>query len=806
MLLNALKVAFRNLLRNKVYSLINIIGLAIGIACCLLILVHVMDEFSYDGYHAKKDNIYRMALERMYPDHNTHYAMIPATMGEAAKDEFPEIQEMVRLWAAFGDVIFQYEDDIYEESHVMFADSSFFDVFSIPLKEGNPQTALAKPNSLILTQETAKRYFGDEPAMGKTLKTNFGDFLITGVCGDVPQNSHFDFEFLGSINSLNFIVDNKEYMSFSTRTYLLLKDGTNPAALEAKFPGMVEKYASGQVQRRLGVSYKEYTDAGNGYRYYLQPLTSIHLHSQLSGEFKANGNITYVYLFLSIGIFILLIACINFMNLATARSSERAREVGIRKVLGSLRQQLITQFLVESILIASISMILAIVAMRFTLPLFNEIAGKNLDFDFAAAWWIVPSLIGVVLLVGLMAGSYPAFVLSNFKPVLVLKGAFKSTKQGTLLRNGLVVFQFGISIFLIASTMIIYQQMEFTRNKNLGFNKDHVVVVERANALNDKIETFKDEVKNLAGVVNTSSANALPGGYYYGFMVQTQTNGEVVTGHGMNVDDDFIESLDFELVTGRDFDEKFNDSLSVILNETMVRNLGMTDPIGKQIINPGNTPEQTNTFTVIGVVKDFHYESLHKEIGSLAIMHNNGPNGFQAFIPIKVNAENMSETITQIEEKWNTFSPQTPFSYHFLDEEIAEMYRNEQSSGQLFGAFAILAILIACIGLFGLATFTAQQRTKEIGVRKVLGATVGQLMILLSKEITLLVLFAFALAVPVVWFVMDKWLEDFVYKISIGFGVFVLAGGIALMIALLTVSYNSFRTASINPVKALRDE
>ena len=354
--------------------------------------------------------------------------------------------------------------------------------------------------------------------------------------------------------------------------------------------------------------------------------------------------------------------------------------------------------------------------------------------------------------------------------------------------------------------MVIYQQMEFTRSKNLGFDKEQVVVVERAGSLNEKVEPFKEELRNIPGVINTAGTSTMPGGYYYGFMVQTQTNGEVVTGHGMNADENFIETLGFEMVAGRDFDKSFNDTFSVILNQTMVKNLGMKDPIGKQIINPGNTPEEAVTYTIIGVVKDFHYESLHQEIGSLAIMHAGGPNGFQGFVPVKVTLDNMSETLAQIEEKWNTFSSQTPFSFHFLDEELATMYRNEQTSGKLFGAFALLAILIACIGLFGLATFTAQQRTKEIGVRKVLGASVGQLMVLLSKEITLLVLIAFVVAIPVIWLVMDKWLEGFVYKISIGVGVFMAAGGLSLLIALLTVSYNSFRTAMVNPVKALRDE
>ncbi|MEZ4775367.1 MAG: FtsX-like permease family protein [Bacteroidia bacterium] len=807
MISNAIKIAFRNLARHKVYSLINIAGLSVGISCCLLILLHVSDEFSYDRFHQKGDRIYRMALERIYPDRRTFYAIIPSGIGEAAKDEFPEIETLVRLWQFGQTQTFRYGEQSYEESAVMFADSNFFQVFDIPLLEGDPEKVLSSPNTIILTEETAFRYFKGESALGKILETQNGNFEVVGICGNVPENSHFDFDLLASAMNLQFFIAEKDYLSFSTVTYFMLKEGADPAGLEAKFPGLVEKYASGQIQRRLGKSYAEYVAAGNGYRYFLQPLWDIHLHSQLEGEFKANGNSLYVWLFISIAFFILIIACINFMNLATARSSERAREVGIRKVLGSHRSQLILQFLVESVIISAISLVVSLVIIQFALPGFNELAGKHLNMDAGTQWWIPVLLVFTVLIVGLMAGSYPAFVLSSFEPVSVLKGAFKSTRKGTFLRNGLVVFQFGISTLLIASTAVIYQQMQFVRTKNLGFDKDFVVVIERINALEpQKAENFREEIGKIPGVLHAAISHDLPGGNFFGYFLKASPSAEIITGRGMFADEYFPETMNLEIIKGRGFSKEFNDTLSIILNETMVNALGMTDPIGKQVINPGDTPEATQILTIVGVVKDFHFQSLHEEIAGLAIISTHNPTGFRGVVPVKISPENVPATLAGIEAEWTKINPDIPFSYHFLDDQLAQLYQSEQASGKLFAAFSIIAILIASIGLFGLATFLAQQRTKEIGIRKVLGASVSQLVILLSKEITLLVLLALVISIPLTWILMDKWLEDFVYRVNVHPGVFLMAGVIALAIAWITVSYQSFKTALSNPVEALRDE
>ncbi|MEZ4829780.1 MAG: ABC transporter permease [Bacteroidia bacterium] len=807
MLYNSLKIAIRNLGRNKIYSLINIIGLSMGIACCLMILLHVSDEFSYDRFHTQGDRIYRMALERIYPDRKTHYAIIPSSMGEAARDEFPEIEKLVRLWQFEQPTFFRRGDQVLEEYGVMFADSTFFEVFDIPLLEGDPENVLNQPGKLILTQETAERYFGSEPAIGKVLETPNGNFEVVGICANVPENSHFDFDFLASALNLNFFIQNKDYLSFSTVTYFLLQEGADPVALEAKFPAMVEKYASGPIARQLGKSYAEYVAAGNGYHYFLQPLYDIHLRSHLEQEFKANGNILYIWLFVSIALFILLIACINFMNLATARSSERAREVGIRKVLGSYRSQLIAQFLIESMLISGISLVFALVITQFSIPVFNELSGKHLSLSEGLPWWVPLFLLACAVVTGLLAGSYPAFVLSGFEPVSVLKGAFKSTRKGSFLRNGLVVFQFGISSLLIASTVVIYNQMEFIRKKNLGFDKAQVLVVEKVGALGpQQAENFRNEIRNIPGVLSAGISHALPGGEFFGFFLKSSPGSEVVTGRGMIMDEYFPETLGLHILQGRGFSREYNDTLSVVLNEKMVKALGLTDPVGKQVINPGNTPENTQILTIIGVVSDFHFHSLHEEIAPLAILYTHNPQGFRAFVPVKIQPDKTDAVIADIRSNWEKVSQGIPFSYYFLDEKLNQLYQSEQASGRLFATFSVIAILIASIGLFGLATFLAQQRTREIGIRKVLGASAAQLVILLSREITWLVVIALLISIPLTWVLMEKWLEDFVYRVSVGPSAFLLAGAIALAIAWLTVSYQSVKTALSNPVEALRDE
>lgn len=810
MLQNYLKTAFRNLWRKKGYTLINILGLSIGIACCLLILMHIRDELSYDDYHEKADQVYRMALERIYPDHITNYAIIPAGFADVVKQDIPEVEDVVRLRTAFGAVIVEYEDNLYEEYRVMFADSGFFKMFSIPLLEGDPEKALAEPNKAVLTQASAKKYFGTEDPIGKVLTSQFGDLVVSGVCEDVPENTHFEFDLLISFVTQGFLINQPEYMSFSSNTYLLLNEQAQPDQVEAKFPEIVEKYASGQIQRRLSMSYKQYVEAGNGYHYFLQPLPDIFLHSKLENELKPTGDMSSVYLFTAIAIFILLIACINFMNLSTARSADRAKEVGVRKVMGAFRGLLMGQFLVEAMVISFISLGIGLVLIQAVLPFFNDFAGKNLALNLGENFWWIPLMILFALIVGFLAGSYPAFVLSGFKPVAVLKGKFQHTKAGNLLRNGLVVFQFAISIILIAATMTVYQQMQFMQNKDLGFDEEQVMVIERIGSLQsqeaDKRETFRKQIAQLPEVISAGQANTMPGNYFFGFQLQPPGgSNEVFTCRGMNVDDHYFESMRMEIVSGRAFSEDFNDTLSIIFNEHAIRELGIENPIGKQVTNPANNGEGV-TYTIIGVVKDFHYQSMHENIGSLAILSTEGPNSFSAFMPVRFQTSDMNSFIAKAENTWKNMNADVPFAYHFLDEELNRLYENESRTGKMFGAFAILAILVACIGLLGLTAFIAQQKSKEIGIRKVLGASVGQIVVLLTREFSLLVLIALLIAVPAIWFGMNWWLDSFAYHIQLGISVFVTAGFIALFVAWLTVSYQSIKAAVVNPIESLRDE
>ena len=811
MLQNYLKTAFRNLWRKKGYTLINILGLSIGIACCLLILMHIRDETSYDKYHEHASRVYRMALERIYPDHVSNYAIIPAGFADVLVQDIPEVEEVVRLRMAFGETIIEYGDHSFEEYNVMFADSGFFHLFSIPLLEGDVEKALAEPNRVVLTQSSARKYFGDEDAVGKILKTAFGELMVSGVCEDVPKNTHFEFDLLISFISQGFLIDQPQYMSFSSNTYLLLNEQAEPKQVEEKFPEIVEKYAAGQIQRRLGMSYAEYVQAGNGYNYFLQALPDIYLHSRLENELKPTGDIRSVYLFTAIAIFILLIACINFMNLATARSADRAKEVGVRKVMGAFRSLLISQFLIEAMLISFVSLGFALVLVQIALPFFNEFAGKNLELNaFENLWWI-PLMILFALIVGLLAGSYPAFVLSGFKPVTVLKGKFQHSKSGNMLRKGLVVFQFAISIILIAATITVYRQMQFMQNKDLGFEKEQLLVIERLGSLqnpeNDKSETFRKEVSQLPEVLSSGMANSLPGNYFYGIQFQQPEGGsEVFTFRGMNVDDYFIESMKMEMMAGRSFSETFNDSLAIIFNERAIRELGIEDPIGKQIIQPGNNPEDLRTYTIVGVVKDFHYQSMHENIGSLAILSTEGVNNFLAFMPVRFQTADLNGFISDLEDKWKSFTPNVPFAWHFLDDELNRLYENELRTGKMFGVFSLLAIIVACVGLLGLSAFVAQQRRKEIGVRKVLGASIRQIVMLLTREFSMLVFFSLLFAIPIIWFGMNLWLESFAYHVEVGVGVFFISGLLALGVSWLTISYQSIKAAIVNPIESLRDE
>lgn len=818
MIKNYLKIAFRNLFKRKVYTLINILGLATGMAVVLLIVLFIQSELSYDNFHKNADNIYRMVLERQYPGRSTSYSIIPQTIGEAVKKEFPEVLESTRIFnfTGAGDFFAKVGDKVFQEKHVLMVDSNFFRVFSADFIEGDPTTALEKPNTIVVNESTAKRYFGSAAnAMGKTIETdgdNNNKFMVSAVCKDWPDNSHFLFDML--ISSSTFQNSREpNYINFSASTYLLLNKGASPKALEAKFPQIVQKYVAGDIEKRMAQTFAQFTAAGNGYHYYLQPLRKIHLISDLEAELRPNGSIKAVYIFGIVAVFILFLASINFINLSTARSLERAKEVGIRKTFGSERRSLINQFLLESVLLSFISMIVGIIFIILLLPLFNQVADKNLSILYFLQPLRILILLGFALLVGLVAGIYPALVLSSFKPIVVLKGKFKSSGYGLALRNGLVVFQFSISVILIICTIIVNKQMNFMLGDRLGFKKDHIIVVERSDLLQNQTKAFKTEVAKIGGVEFVSSASSLPGTQnFFGTTFQPVRSTEPMTGRGIIVDDQFIKTLGIEMKEGRFFSKDFStDSLAIVLNEKAVKEMGLKNPIGTRLTTPDqffNSRDGVTKYeyTVIGVVKDFHFQSLHQDIAPLVITNSARFNDQMNVTAVRIKADNFKSAVASIEGTWKKFVTQRPFYYSFLDKNLAEQYKAEQTTQKVFTIFSVLAVFIGCIGLLGLAAYSTQQRMREISIRKVLGASIPNIIGMLSKDFLKLVAIAAFIAFPVAWYAMHTWLQDFAYRTDISWWIFLIAGLLSALIALFTISFQAIKAAVTSPVKSLRTE
>ncbi|AKD57617.1 ABC transporter permease [Spirosoma radiotolerans] len=812
MLHNYLKIALRNLAKHKANTAINIAGLAIGMACCLLIVLYVADELSYDQHWSNGERVYRMALERRYPGRSTKYAVIPPSYAQSVKKEIPEIEQTTRVFS-FGNnndpVLFKIDGRTVEERGVQGVDSTFFQVFQVPFLRGQAERALTRPNTVVLTQSTAARLFGSANPVGKVLEIVQGPKLeVTGICADPVHNTHFTFNFLVSARGPE--PEQPNHIGFSAYTYLLLKPNTSPETVEAKLPAVVEKYAAGEVERTFGVSYRDYIKAGNGYFYFLQPLRSIHLDSHLEVEQQANGSRSLVSIFSIIAAFVLLIACINFMNLSTARSSERAREVGIRKSLGSTTNQLAAQFLTESVLLSLFSLIVALVLVVTLLAPFNTLAGKALTLLSLVRWQTLPLLFGGAIAVGLLAGSYPAGVLSAFEPIKVLKGKFSSTRQGHLLRNGLVVFQFAISVLLIVSTIVVFSQLAFIQQKELGFTKESVLKLKGAGFLDKNTEAFKQEITKLAGVASVGGTSSAPGEEgFFGITFRKNGENETITGKGCVVDEQYLQTLRMSMLAGRPFTRQFDDSLSVILNEEAARQIGLTDPVGKQITSPDNFSTRGGppvTYTIVGVVQNFHFGSLHERISPLFILNDRLFRRVDNELAVRIQADAPASVVSQIERVWKQYLPDQPFHYSYLDADWSALYKSEQVAQRIFGVFALLAIFIACMGLLGLAMYVIRLRTKEIGIRKTLGASIPGLVALLSKDFLKLVLMAIIIASPVAWYAMDRWLQDFAYRIDIEWWVFVVAGFLAIGIAVLTVSFQSIKAALMNPIKSLRSE
>jgi putative ABC transport system permease protein len=811
---NNLKIALRSLLKQKVYTLINILGLSVGIASCILIVLFVRNEFSYDTFFADKERIYRMVLERKYPNHSTYYSIVPHSFEEVIKRDFPEVEESVNVFG-FQNYSMSYKnerDEVsqFDENFVLVTDSNFFKIFSFKLLQGNSSTALGQANEIVVTREMANRYFGNADAIGKIVRAGDQEFKVSGVIEDVPVNSHFNFSALIAASTFPF-TKRENFTSFSTFTYFKLKPGSDPAAMEAKIPKMVDTYAAAQIERNLGKSWADYSKEGNGYRYFLQSLTDIHLDpTNLEGKMKPGGNRTSVYIMISVAVLILLIACINFMNLATARSAERAKEVGVRKVMGSFKQNLVAQFLTESFVLSALGVIVAVTILYFILPFFNNLTEKQLTIPFEISFLL--ALVALAAFVGLLAGIYPSFILSSFNPVVVLKGNFSGHAKGKWIRNGLVIFQFWISIILMIGTMVIQQQMQFMSEKSLGFDRAQVLVVERGFTIEpQKMTTLIEEIKRLPQVENAAGSFAVPGseGDFFGIQFQPEGSTEILTTKTMIVADGLGETLGFELLEGRWFSHETSDSLSIMLNESAVKVMGLENPIGRKLIDIQERPEGNVSvpYVITGIVKDFNFISLRETVTPLVIQSNEGFGRANQYVVVRVKADQTMSAIESIEAKWKEIAPEQSFKFSFLDQSINAQYKSEQQSGRLFAIFSGLAIFVSCIGLFALSAYITNLRTKEIGVRKVLGASVQGVVVLLSMDFTKMIVLSFVLAVPVAWYVMENWwLQNFAYRIDISIWIFMISGFLALLIAWLTVSYQSIKAAIQNPVKSLRSE
>lgn len=812
MISNYIKIAWRNINKNKTYAIINIVGLAIGLACFLLISLYVVDELSYDKYNEKADRIYRINTDLVFGGNKLHLATTCDPLGQTLKNEYPQVEEYVRFYQPLGIKRIKKGDEYFRETKTVYADSSLFDVFTLPVINGNPKNALSEPNSVVITENIAKKYFGTTDVLGKTIQD--GDdakdvYKISAVIENIPHNSHFNFDFIFPMVNADYQWGN--FLSNNHNTYILLKDGADPSQFNSIFEKILIKHALPQAKMFMNIgSMEEFKNAGNKLEYSLTPLSKIHLYSDRTSEMDVNGNIQYVYIFSIIAFLILVLACINFINLNTAISGNRSKEVGIRKALGSERKSLISQFLTESILTVFIAMCLGIGIAMIVFPWFNDLSGKSLQLSEIIQVKYIPYLILLPVVVGILSGVYPSFLLSSYNPITALKGKllFNSKRSNSL--NYMVIPQFLISISIIAGTFVVYKQLEYIQTKNLGFNRDQTLIIRGTRALKNNIESFKEEILKLSGVTD---------GTYGGFLPvanSARTDNTYSTGEQMDlqnglslqnwvVDEKYIPIMGMQMAAGRNFSKSFaTDSNAVIINETAAKLIGIENPIGKFLYTKDQNDHtiEPKVFNIIGVVKNFHFESLRENVGPL-LFHYGKSDWAMAF---KLSSSDIPQLITNVEKRWKDLAPGQPFSFAFMDEWFDEMYRVEQRTANLGLTFALIALFIACLGLFGLATFIAEQRTKEIGIRKVLGATYSNIIIQLNKEFARPVVIGALLSLPISYYLMKMWLQSFAYRIDLQWWIFFFAPVIAIFIALVTVSFKAVRAASINPVHSLKSE
>lgn len=794
MLENYCKVAFRTLRKNKAYTFINVAGLTMSMACCLLIFLYIYDEYSYDRFHDHADRTYRLVYDYTSSDgKRSAYIATPEVLLPHLQEEYPDIEAATGFLEAQTFHFFKHGAARFAERNYYFIDSTFFEVFSFPFLHGDQQTAAQYPQSAILTRSTAQRYFGDQDPIGQTFTRDVGQghvYTVTGVVEDVPAQSHFHFDFLLT----------QPIPGYSKYTYVRLREGTTLSGLTRQVQSLAGRVLEGVESNRM--------------QFEFQPLTDIHLYSQRYGELGPNTDVRYLYIFAAIALLILSVACINFVNLATARSTKRSREIGMRKVLGAHRSQLIKQFLGESTLTSVIALPLAILLVEVLLPVFNQVSGKTLDAAFYSSpvFWLV--CLGLLLTIGMIGGSYPAFILSAIKPVSVFKGKAGSTgKSGKTLRNALVMIQFGISVLLIIGALTIQSQMQYIQDKNLGFDQEQLIVLEGTWALGDeaRYSTFRNALLQNASIDEVARTSIIPGRNLHAQMVSLEDNSMAFRAVEATVTPRFADVLGLDVLAGRSFalDSGADLHNAVMVNESLVNQLGWDQPLGKSITvdrwSGGDAESTTSTLDVIGVVNDAHFASLRQSVEPMLFtlpLHYRGA----SYTYVRTKADRVRAALAHIQQTWDTFLPNRHFEFSFADERLRSLYESERRLGILSTAFTLLSVFVACLGLIGLAAFTAQQRTREIGVRKVLGATVSDIVLLLTKDVARLILFAFVLASPLAYLIVDRWLQNFAYRVDVGWSIFLMAGLIVPTIAFFAIGSQCLRAALANPARTLRHE
>jgi putative ABC transport system permease protein len=787
---NYLITALRNLIRNPLYALINIFGLSIGITCSLLIMIFIKHEISYDRFHVKKDNLYRMVFTMEHPDSRTISPQMTAPPGPAMMEEFPEVKAATRI-TGYRDGYFTYQNKAYKGDHVIYADSLFLKMFTFPLLSGDPGTVLTEPYSLVLNEQIAKSIFGEINPVGKVLRwNNKDDLVVTGIIKSPPENSHLQFTSLISFSSL--YKDNRLFMDWNGGMqyyhYIELMPGISSESVEAKLPDFMDRHLN-------------YILKGTGYSIYasLQPVRDIHLKSGFVGEIGLTGSMSDIYIYSAIALFILFIACINFMNLTTAKSTRRAREVGMRKVFGAERENLVGQFLGESVIMSLLALIIALILVEILLPAFNNMVSRELDFYQARNLDLIIGIPLFVILIGILAGSYPAFIMSAFKALTVLRGILSGEKSSVGFRNALVLIQFAISIVLIICTIVIYIQLNYIKSKDVGYQKENILVLHfTSENFKNKYAILKDGLKNLPGIIHTSATSEIPGAGFTSNGYRPEGSDKWMMFNAVNVDYDYIETMGLQVLQGRGFSEEYpTDKQAFLVNEALARELNWENPAGKTI-------EREGIHTVIGMIKDFHFASLHQEIGPL--IFDMKPYLGYDYLLVRFKTDNLNALINDIQKIWEQVDPAEPFDYYFLDDVFDDMYRAEKKMGSMLLYIAILAIVIACMGLFGMALYSTEQRTREIGVRRVFGSTVTRIVFLLAGNLTRWVLIANLLAWPVAYFIIRKYMQFYAYRIDFPLWVFFLAAFVTYLVAVATISFQSVKAGTTNPATTLRHE